>query len=167
MAVLEEPVPAAGERGVVRWGAAALSLLGGLLVAIPALPLCAVIATVTLHVTAGTTADPVGFGLLGGIVGWLIAGAVAAGYSSRARANSAVYSELTARFQALDIELQAAEARFGRSTPPSATAGPTAASEYFDPGAFTEIEEHVKALAPDLGGAARDSIPAQKREEKS
>ena len=60
----------------------------GLLATMPALPLFAIVATVTLDVsTAGTTNNTLLNGLLSGVSGWLVVGALAATFNTGPRAN--------------------------------------------------------------------------------
>lgn len=129
----------------------ATRLLGGLVATIPALPLFAIVATVTVYVsTAGTTNNTLVYGAGTAIVGWLVVGGVAASFDSVARANPGVYGELLARVEALDIDVQAATARLDIGSTRMSTMASLPESDSYERAALTELKEHVRALTRDF-----------------
>lgn len=163
MGVVSSQLPgttAHGEAGIERPFSARAT--AGLLATMPALPLFAIVATVTLYVsTAGTTNNTLLYGLLIGVAGWLAVGSVAATFNTGPRANSGVYSELLARVQAVEIELGSARTRLGVSAAATTPDGPMSESDSYERAALTELSHHVRALARDFGGyVVPDAPPA-------
>lgn len=137
-------------------------LMAGLLATLPALPIFAIVATVTFYVsTAGTPNNTLLYGLLVAIAAWLIVGSVAATFNSAPRANPGVYSELVARRHALEIDLESGRTRLDVLPTGTGTGGSASQADAYERASLIELERHVHILAGDFEpSAAADNPPS-------